>query len=90
MQNSAYSKQDQNNLIYIYDLPKSVTSVQIAKTLKEEAGVDFDMQPQIRRDIGRHFYTAIIKLKDAESCKKVQEKLRYPMFIVPSKQQEGE
>jgi polyadenylate-binding protein len=57
-----------------------VTKVKIAKVIKDEAGVDIDIEPQIKRDIGRHFYTAMVKINDQESFKKVLEKLKYPVI----------
>jgi hypothetical protein len=75
----AFNK-EQANLIYFYDLPKTVTSTSIGKLIKDVCKVDLDIQPQIKRDLGRHFFTAIVKINDPENFKKVQELMKYPTF----------
>lgn len=53
----------QQNVIYFYDLPKSeYTSVRLATIIKNLTGVDVP-QPQVRRDMNKPFYTALIKLE---------------------------
>lgn len=59
-----------------------MTSTKIGQLIKTECGVELDIAPQIKRDIGRHFYTAMIKINDAENFKKVQEKIKYPEFDI--------
>jgi polyadenylate-binding protein len=54
------------NLIYLYDLPKAdISSKKIAEAFKNQAQVHLDIQPQLRRDITRPFYTAIVNIKDS-------------------------
>jgi hypothetical protein len=37
----AYNAENQQNLLYFYDLPKgAVTSVQLAKIIKDKTGID--------------------------------------------------
>lgn len=52
----------------------------IAKKIKETTDVDIDIPPQIRRDFGRHFYTAMLKINDTEKFNKVAEEMRYVEF----------
>jgi polyadenylate-binding protein len=57
----------QQNILFLYDLPPhQVTSTQIAQLVKELTGHDLEHQPQIRRDLSRPFYTAVIKIDDSE------------------------
>lgn len=66
------------NYIYLYDLPKrEYTSVKLAELLKQRCGVELDRQPQVRRDINRPFFSAIITITDADKFKKAKEALRY-------------
>jgi len=68
---------DKQNLLYLYDLPKEhYTSVKVSEILKE-AGVDLERVPQVRRDINKPFYTAIIQISDPEKFKKACQVLRY-------------
>ena len=64
----------------MYDLPKNVSSTMIAKKAKELADVEIDIPPQIRRDFGRHFYTAMLKINDNEKFNLVADKLKYVEF----------
>ena len=64
----------------MYDLPKTVSSTAIAKKIKEKTGVDLDIAPQIRRDFGKHFYTAILKINDGEKFQQVSNAMRYVEF----------
>ena len=62
------------NLIYFYDLPTGeFTSVSLAKIIKEKTGHDIERQPQVRRDVNKPFYTAVVKITDnvkfSEVCK---------------------
>ena len=73
------------NLIYLYDLPKDlVTSSKIAELIKTIAGVDTFETPQIRRDLNKPFYCAIIKFNDDASFKTAVSKLKY--FDMESRQ----
>ena len=54
----------QQNVIYFYDLPKNdYTSTKLATLIKQKSGVDVQ-QPQVRRDINKPFYTAVIRIDD--------------------------
>jgi hypothetical protein len=75
---------DKQNILYLYDLPKdSATSVKIAKVFKDQAGLELDMPPQIRRDITKPFYSAMVKINDPDKFKTACEKMRY--FEIESK-----
>jgi len=68
----------QQNLIYLYDLPKDETdSRKIAIAFKEKAGVLLDTKPQIRKDITRPFYSAIVSIKDPIAFNKAVEAMKY-------------
>ena len=69
---------DKQNILYLYDLPKDeTTSVQLADILKTQAGIELEVPPQIRREITRPFYSAMLKINDNEKFKTACEKLRY-------------
>lgn len=75
----------QQNLIYLYDLPKEeISSKKIAEAFKNQAQVNLDVMPQIRRDITRPFYSAIINIKDSNLFEQACEKMRY--FTIDGKQ----
>ena len=71
--------QDQNqNLIYLYDLPREETdSRRIAMAFKEKAGISLDTKPQIRKDITRPFFSAIVSIKDVTDFNRACEKMKY-------------
>ena len=76
------------NLIYLYDLPKDETdSRKIAIAFKEMADVILDSKPQIRKDITRPFYSAIVCIKDPEAFAKSCEAMKY--FKIGGKQCRG-
>jgi len=55
----------EQNLIYLYDLPKDkVSSTKIAEAFKEQCGVKLDPKPQIKMDPTRPFYSAMVIIKD--------------------------
>ena len=56
---------------------KEYTSVKLAEYLREKAGVELERQPQVKRDINRPFFSAIITIQDSEKFKKAAEALRY-------------
>lgn len=76
----AFNINDQQTLLYFYDLPTNVTSIKIASLVKEKCGIELEIKPQIRRDVGRYFYTAIVKITDQEKFNLAKEKLKYPAF----------
>jgi hypothetical protein len=52
--------------MYLYDLPKDeVSSVKIAEAFRKKCGGVIEQRPQIRRDLMRPFYSAIIMINDA-------------------------
>ena len=67
------------NLIYLYDLPKSeINSTKLAEAFEREAGVTLvDGKPQIRRDLTRPFYSGIVCIKDPVKFNLASEKMRY-------------
>ena len=70
--------EQQQNLIYLYDLPKDETdSKKIAIAFKEQAGILLDTKPQIRKDITRPFYSAIVSIKDPVNFNKAVEAMKY-------------
>lgn len=55
------------NVIYFYDLPKNdYTSVKLTTEIKKVSGVDVQQVPQVRRDLAKPFYTAILKFENQE------------------------
>lgn len=68
---------EHQNLIYLYDLPKEdISSTKIAMKFKDNAGITIG-QPQIKRDITKPFYTAIVKVDKLEDFNAACEKMRY-------------
>ena len=66
------------NLLYIYDLPqKDYTSVQLAKIIKDLTGHEIERMPQVRRDLNKPFYSAVIQISDDAKFKEVSKALRY-------------
>lgn len=75
----------QQNLIYLYDLPRDQTdSRKIAIAFKEKAGIVLDTRPQIRKDITRPFYSAIVSIKDPIAFNKACEAMKF--FEIEGKQ----
>ena len=55
----------EQNLIYLYDLPKDgVSSVKIAEAFYAQCGIRLDTKPQIKMDPTRPFYSAMVAIKD--------------------------
>jgi len=68
----------QQNLIYLYDLPKDKSSsAKIAIAFKEKANVTLEAKPQIKMDPTRPFYTAMVTIKDPTQFEQACEKMRY-------------
>merc|ERR1712166_1395141 len=66
------------NLLYVYDLPRDgYTSVSLAKIIKEKTGYDLDRIPQVRRDLNKPFYQAVIQINDESRLREVAKALRY-------------
>lgn len=58
---------DATHLIYLYDLPKDEISCnKIALTFKEKSGIILESKPQIKRDVTRPFYSAMVNIKDTK------------------------
>ena len=69
---------EKQNLIYLYDLPKKeVDSKKIAMAFKKMADVDLKQRPQIRKDITRPFWTAIVNIPDDQKFKEACDKMKY-------------
>ena len=78
---------DVQQLIYLYDLPKdSISSNKIADTFKERCQIIFEQnqQPQIKRDLSKPFYSAMVVIKDPKKFAEACEKMRY--FEIDGKQ----
>jgi len=55
------------NYLYVYDLPKDIaTSTKLATHLQEKTGIVLSRIPQIRRDINRPFYSAIMTIPEED------------------------
>jgi len=68
----------ETNFIYLYDLPqKAYTSTHLAKVIKEQTGYDLEHMPQVRRDPGKPFYSAVIKIDNPDKFQEVSQKLRF-------------
>lgn len=66
------------NLLYVYDLPRDgYTSVKLAQVIKEKTGYDLDRIPQVRRDLNKPFYQAVIQINDETRLREVSKALRY-------------
>ena len=62
----------ETNIIYLYDLPhSSYTSTQLAKVIKEQTGYNLESMPQVRRDPGKPFFTALIKIDNQDKFHEV-------------------
>ena len=76
---------DASQLIYLYDLPKDEISCnKIALTFKQKSGIVLESKPQIKRDITRRFYTAIVNIKDSRQFEEACDKMKY--FEINGKQ----
>lgn len=69
---------DSKNILYLYDLPKDdITSVTIAAKIKDLTNYEVIDQPQIKRDINKPFYTAMVRINDNEKFKEVVQAMKY-------------
>ncbi len=72
MQQPPIKKYNDTNIIFLYDLPqKNYTSTALAKVIKQLTGYNLEVLPQVRRDPGKLFYTAIIKIENSEKFAEV-------------------
>jgi len=71
--------QKPTNSVFFYGLPRNnVTSNQIRMKIIEKTKIDVkNNAPQIRRDINKIEWNAVVKLETAEDHKKVLEKMRF-------------
>ncbi len=70
------------NLLYLYDLPKDVHQVAIAKIIFNKTGILITKPPQIKRDFMRPMYNAYVNFDGHEDHKELGlaqcfEKMRY-------------
>ena len=66
------------NYLYLYDLPKSeTTSASIANILQQKSNIVLSRMPQIRRDLNRPFYSAIITIPEEDKFNQACAALRY-------------
>jgi len=69
---------EKQNYLYIYDLPKEdYSSVKLASYLKDKTNIELDRKPQVRRDLNKPFYTAIISIPDNQKFAQACQTLRY-------------
>ena len=66
------------NYLYLYDLPKDLaTSAKLANVLETKTGVILSRMPQIRRDINRPFYSAIMTIPEEDKYQLACKEMRY-------------
>lgn len=65
---AAYNADQQQQLIYFYDLPKETcTSVKIAEIIKEKTGIILNFPTTFKKNPERFFDSAIVKIDNVES-----------------------
>ena len=70
--------QGTQNYLYLYDLPKSqATSTKLASVLQQRTGIVLARMPQIRRDINRPFYSAIMTIPEEDKFNLACKEMRY-------------
>lgn len=78
---AAYNADQQQHLIYFYDLPKDTcTSVKISEIVKEKTGIVLNFPTTFKKNPERYFDTAIVKVDNIENSQKFHEaceKLKY-------------
>jgi len=80
------SVQGSQNYLYLYDLPKAdATSTRLATVLQERTGIVLSRMPQIRRDINRPFYSAIMQIPEDDKFATACKEMRY-FELTPGKQ----
>lgn len=66
------------NYLYLYDLPKeNTTSASIASVLQQKTGITLSRMPQIRRDLNRPFYSAIMTIPEEDKFAQACKAMRY-------------
>lgn len=70
------------NYLYLYDLPKDrATSTSLATYLQTKTGIVLQRIPQIRRDINRPFYSAIMTIAEEEKFQQACKEMRYFQLV---------
>ena len=70
--------QGTQNYLYLYDLPKSeATSTRLASVLQNKTGIVLSRMPQIRRDLNRPFYSAIMTIPEEDKFNLACKEMRY-------------
>jgi hypothetical protein len=70
--------QGTQNYLYLYDLPKSeATSTRLASVLQQKTGIVLSRMPQIRRDLNRPFYSAIMTIPEEDKFALACKEMRY-------------
>lgn len=77
--------QGSQHYLYLYDLPKSgTTSTSLANLLQSKCSIVLQRIPQIKRDLNRPFYTAIVTIPDEAQFHQACKQMRY-FELVPGK-----
>lgn len=70
--------QGTQNYLYLYDLPKDqATSTRLASVLQNKTGIVLSRMPQIRRDLNRPFYSAIMTIPEEDKFTQACKEMRY-------------
>jgi polyadenylate-binding protein len=70
--------QGTQNYLYLYDLPKSLaTSTTLASVLQTKTGIVLTRIPQIRRDLNRPFYSAVMQITEDDKFIIACKEMRY-------------
>lgn len=70
--------QGTQNYLYLYDLPKNeATSTRLASVLQQKTGIVLSRMPQIRRDLNRPFYSAIMTIPEEDKFTLACKEMRY-------------
>ena len=70
--------QGTQNYLYLYDLPKEhATSTALASVLQQRTGIVLTRIPQIRRDLNRPFYSAVMQIPEEDKFQLACKEMRY-------------
>ena len=70
--------QGTQNYLYLYDLPKAeATSTKLASVLQNKTGIVLTRIPQIRRDLNRPFYSAVMQIPEEDKFQIACKEMRY-------------
>ena len=68
-------------VIYLYDLPSdNYTSVKLAQFIQAKTGYKLNQIPQVRRELNKPHYSAVVKIDDPDKYKEVAKALRHFQF----------